>query len=142
MTSLSDNYKDYLGNFGMPWFVISLVMSSSETITIKDFKNGTFSLHTETGWLKQFLFPLLVNGKALLSITLFHSISNNRRHLQLGRRVHNFVFHEPRYHAHVVYSAEAQHPSLLLVRTGKGLEYHFRDDVFKGWNGQCADLFE
>ena len=45
LSSITPNYKDYLGHFGVPSLVIPLMLASRETIRIKDFNNGTFSSH-------------------------------------------------------------------------------------------------
>ena len=46
LSSVTPNYREYLGHFGMPSIVIPLVVASRETINVKDFKNGTFSFQT------------------------------------------------------------------------------------------------
>jgi len=43
LKSVTPNYKSYLESLGMPGFVASLVMSSSETVIVKDFGNGTIN---------------------------------------------------------------------------------------------------
>ena len=52
LTSVTPSYEDYLKCFGMPSFIVSLVMSSEEAMKIEDHANGTITLHTITGKIK------------------------------------------------------------------------------------------
>jgi len=44
LKSFAPNYDEYMGNFGMPSFVIAMVKASSETIYVTDFGNGTYHM--------------------------------------------------------------------------------------------------
>lgn len=57
LTSVTPSYEDYLKCFGMPSFIVSLVMSSEEAMKIEDHANGTITLHTITAFdNKQLVF--------------------------------------------------------------------------------------
>ena len=49
MTSVTPSYKKYLMHFGMPRFVVPVVMSSRESLSVTDFGNGTFRTKLATG---------------------------------------------------------------------------------------------
>jgi hypothetical protein len=52
--SYDENYPAYLGTLGIPGFVISLILSSSEKITIRqpDQPTGNWTMNTKTGLAK------------------------------------------------------------------------------------------
>ena len=51
MVSYDEKYPDYLGSLGIPGFVVSLILSSSEKVLIKepDDPTGNWTMITTTG---------------------------------------------------------------------------------------------
>ena len=61
MVSYDEKYPEYLSSMGLPGFVVSLVLSSSETVKIKqpDQPGGNWSMITVTGTFYPRLLCLL-----------------------------------------------------------------------------------
>ena len=49
LKSFAPNYDEYMGNFGMPGFVIAMVKASSETIYVTDYGNDTYHMKNAEG---------------------------------------------------------------------------------------------
>ena len=64
LVSYDDNYQEYLAALGIPGFVISLILSSRELITIRqpDDPAGNWTMHTKTGFKRSSFVMILSLG--------------------------------------------------------------------------------
>jgi len=56
LVSYSPSYEAYLKAFGIPGFIVGFILQAKEVIKIRAFQNGTYTLHSATGFSEQEIF--------------------------------------------------------------------------------------